>query len=828
MEKSFVLKGILKDNTGNILPGYTVKAFDKDPFSDDELGQDVTKEDGTFRINFSESDYKEPLEVFQSHELELYLKVYDLSGDLLYKTGILAEPSSITQTKEREFEAIVIGTGFGGTIVGLSYVNKLADEDKNETDVNKKRKVCFLERGQWWISHEVPTSPAGKPGMGIYLESNDIPYRLWTYPDNLNGLDELANNTRIVDRRGLYDYRMNESVDVIAACGVGGGSLVYTNVTEAPDKTVLDEWDSQLHLGLNANNLKKYFDMARGFIGVNKITTNAATSTFKLPRTIAFQNAAEKVRIENPQVVTNPVIAGHDIYAVDLSITDIPYSKDVQSILDQAGTNLNDPNSKKNIDYRTTFGNINNNADPANIRENIAFFLRKYSQETNVCERQGRCALGCIPGARHTNNKKLFDFISNDQKKDHIRVYPLCEAFDIEPLDDGSGFNYKIYYFDYNASAMSEDDLTNSDTNGNIFKMHYKLFEFAKISDKSPPPRDWLIAKKLFLAAGSIGSTELLLKSRDTKREDGNKLQLSDKLGLRFSTNGDLLGVVNRTKTDVNMTRGPIVTSAIKFNTSTGGNPGYVYTLEDSGLPKMFAGISGILSDRKLIRRAVRFFGNGKGKDLLNVVVENLGRVPGINLGVQIPESDLSHVMLFSGMGKDLSDGRIKMKPNWKEEDLSSVEIDYDLSKLKPLFEDMIKSMKRLSYYMGEKGESSLSTPFWDSSKISESSTMVLHPLGGSVMAKDSADGVVDIDGKVFKGATGANHYNGLYVVDGAIIPTALGVNSSLTISALAFMIAAKFLKETSPDPAADSKYLPVEEITIGTETQYLYLNKKY
>ena len=62
-------------------------------------------------------------------------------------------------------------------------------------------------------------------------------------------------------------------------------------------------------------------------------------------------------------------------------------------------------------------------------------------------------------------------------------------------------------------------------------------------------------------------------------------------------------------------------------------------------------------------------------------------------------------------------------------------------------------------------------------------------------MAKDSSDGVVDSLGKVFKvenaNVTTTNTYDKLYVIDGAIIvPSSLGVNPSLTITALALRIA--------------------------------------
>jgi choline dehydrogenase-like flavoprotein len=52
------------------------------------------------------------------------------------------------------------------------------------------------------------------------------------------------------------------------------------------------------------------------------------------------------------------------------------------------------------------------------------------------------------------------------------------------------------------------------------------------------------------------------------------------------------------------------------------------------------------------------------------------------------------------------------------------------------------------------------------------------HPLGGCRMAESPDLGVVDDGGAVYG-------YEGLYCIDGSIVPTSLGVNPSLTISAL-------------------------------------------
>ena len=54
-----------------------------------------------------------------------------------------------------------------------------------------------------------------------------------------------------------------------------------------------------------------------------------------------------------------------------------------------------------------------------------------------------------------------------------------------------------------------------------------------------------------------------------------------------------------------------------------------------------------------------------------------------------------------------------------------------------------------------------------------------VHPLGGCRMARSRAAGVVNERGEVFG-------YPGLYVVDGSIMPSAIGVNPSLTIAAIA------------------------------------------
>ena len=53
------------------------------------------------------------------------------------------------------------------------------------------------------------------------------------------------------------------------------------------------------------------------------------------------------------------------------------------------------------------------------------------------------------------------------------------------------------------------------------------------------------------------------------------------------------------------------------------------------------------------------------------------------------------------------------------------------------------------------------------------------HILGGAVIGRNTDEGVVSLDGRAFG-------HEGLMILDGSIVPGNLGVNPSLTITALA------------------------------------------
>ena len=65
------------------------------------------------------------------------------------------------------------------------------------------------------------------------------------------------------------------------------------------------------------------------------------------------------------------------------------------------------------------------------------------------------------------------------------------------------------------------------------------------------------------------------------------------------------------------------------------------------------------------------------------------------------------------------------------------------------------------------------------------------HILGGCIIGKDEKSGVVNSQGEVF-------NYPGMYITDGSIIPVNLGVNPSLTITAMAEYVMSQIEKKVT------------------------------
>jgi cholesterol oxidase len=127
----------------------------------------------------------------------------------------------------------------------------------------------------------------------------------------------------------------------------------------------------------------------------------------------------------------------------------------------------------------------------------------------------------------------------------------------------------------------------------------------------------------------------------------------------------------------------------------------------------------------------------------------------------------IGDTLVFLSIGRDAADGRMRLTPLFR-----CFDIRWSKAASAPLFE-------RMRDVAGTLAQAAGATAFFALDAGPLGKFITVHPLGGCPMSDDPRTGVVDEHGKV-------HGYEGLYVLDGSIVPTALGVNPSKTIAALA------------------------------------------
>lgn len=270
-------------------------------------------------------------------------------------------------------------------------------------------------------------------------------------------------------------------------------------------------------------------------------------------------------------------------------------------------------------------------------------------------------------------------------------------------------------------------------------------------------------ARQVIVAAGSIGSTELLLRCRDQHR---SLPHLSALLGKRWSANGDFVTPAYYRDREISPTRGPTISACIDF--SEGGGPdGLPVFIEDGGFPDVFGNALERLAARGWLGRLRVSFGRLKTL---------LAGLPGIAPPIADTSGRrdaLRHVMPWFGQARDAASGEMYLGRPWYapwRRHVLKMRWDYRPN------EQVMQAVNAVHEQLSEAtGGVAMTPPSWGVFR----NLVTPHPLGGCVMGNSAEDGVVDHTGAVFG-------YPGLYVVDGAIVPCSLGINPSKTIAALA------------------------------------------
>jgi len=403
----------------------------------------------------------------------------------------------------------------------------------------------------------------------------------------------------------------------------------------------------------------------------------------------------------------------------------------------------------------------------------------------NYCERQGRCNVGCLPGARHTLNKQLMAAVLGS---------PL-------PLPNGTPPNFQNNELEI--QPLAEVDVIVARPEGG-YEIRYKQ------RDKDKPWRTTphvVTADRLVVAAGCLGTNEILLRSKRC----GTLPNLSEKTGFGFSTNGDYLGFIEPTKSRMRLTRGPVTTSFGHFNTGTsetGADTSKFHNVEDQGIPPAIASIvsRGVPFIHKLaVSRHNLFFifWTSIWRAWSAVVHFITAFFKNVDVRQDIFETDdeiLAKMLCVVAQGREAAVGQFRLRTSGRDTPLRVKRIDGKEFWQDPIYQEIDATLARLAPIVAVDSKQRFENPFVNvlTGELKANAIPVAHPLGGCRMAKDASEGVVDEFGRVFdsKKAGTRPFYDGLYVADASIIPTALGVNPSLTISALCLRVASKIIAE--------------------------------
>jgi len=362
---------------------------------------------------------------------------------------------------------------------------------------------------------------------------------------------------------------------------------------------------------------------------------------------------------------------------------------------------------------------------------------------------------------------------------------------------------------------LAEVDLI-EELEGGGYKVHYDQYEHQNRREPGRKARMTVTAGKVIVAAGCMGTNEMMLRAK----KEGGLPGLSDTVGNGFSTNGDYIAFMEQTKERVSLTRGPVTSSFGHFNTDdsgkdSGGEKPKFHTLEDQGIPPAFASLVGV--GLPLIRSLTK----GRNRHLFLLWTIFLWALKQARLYIMAPfvnsrerqemfksEDEISaKMMCVVAMGREAALGQFRLG-GLGQTALRVKRTDNREFYEDPVYKDIEKSLSNLEPHLraddGDNEKGKFRNPFLSDifRRFKVDSITLSHPLGGCRMAEDVEHGVVDEYGRVLDKRKKDNEdreqrfYEGLYIADGAIIPTALGVNPSLTISALALRIADKIVEE--------------------------------
>ena len=283
----------------------------------------------------------------------------------------------------------------------------------------------------------------------------------------------------------------------------------------------------------------------------------------------------------------------------------------------------------------------------------------------------------------------------------------------------------------------------------------------------SPPL--FVTADVVIVSAGSLGSTEILLRSQH------KGLSLSKRLGHGFTGNGDVLAFsyncdkiihgIGDGADDPNPADpvGPCITSVIDARNKAKLNDGMV--IQEGSMPGMLKQMLPVM-----LAAVDAVIGKDQDRGVLDWIQEKCRILRSLFCGSN--KGAVEHTQTLLVMTHDDAKGQMKLKND-------RLRIRWPGVGSQSIFKKVRSNLQKATKALG-------GTFIRNPLEVLQKDLITVHPMGGCPMSKDAEGGVVNHKCQVFSGTTGKDVHDGLYVADGAVIPRSIGVNPLLTISALA------------------------------------------
>ena len=272
---------------------------------------------------------------------------------------------------------------------------------------------------------------------------------------------------------------------------------------------------------------------------------------------------------------------------------------------------------------------------------------------------------------------------------------------------------------------------------------------FARLSRR----RSTITAKNVVFAASSLGTQELLFRLKN----GGSLPNVSDDLGKRVRTNAESILGVRYPGTEQDLSKGVAIGSGIYIDKHT-----HIEAVRYPDGSNLMSGLFTVLTGGRSGPVRVLYWMAAMLRLLLTRPIAGLRSI--------LPWRWSRETVIFLVM--QTIDGHIDMR--WQRPWY------WPFKKTLTSHGDRIPTFIPEANAFAEKAAQATGGIAQSSmSEIAFNVPMTAHCMGGCAMAESPDKGVIDAQNRVF-------NYQGLYVVDGSMLSANLGVNPSLTITALA------------------------------------------